>query len=341
MKQSQITVAEMAPHVHGFATNENKTGKITLWFAEWIKNSLKAGKIKPYDLLPPKSDMACHIGVSKGTMQNVFRTLEDEGLVESKQKIGTYIKDKGQNTEKLTSKRETAIEKIKKYLTENNYKKGDCLISIRKLSNITGISNTTVRAAVCSLVSDKVLKNFNNTFIIDNIDFGYQDIETKTLAEKISEKLKILAETIPPGGKLPAGAELAKKFGVSVKTVHDAVKLLSKEGMLQSGRGRYGTIVTDGDTHIFYNYEKIEIKIRSYITENCSIGAKLPPIISLSQKFGVSTKTVKKALDNLAEQGCLTFRRGRYGGTFVTRLPQEAGLSYKWLSLNPDYIVNT
>ena len=45
----QITVAEMAPHVHTFKIGENKVNKITAWHLDWIKKALKSGKIKPYD----------------------------------------------------------------------------------------------------------------------------------------------------------------------------------------------------------------------------------------------------------------------------------------------------
>ena len=37
----QITVAEMAPHIHKFYAGENKVNKIADWLAEWIRLSLK------------------------------------------------------------------------------------------------------------------------------------------------------------------------------------------------------------------------------------------------------------------------------------------------------------
>ena len=93
----RITIAEMAPHVHSFKMGENKVTKISDWLRNWINSALKTGKIKPLDFLPPKGALAFHIGVSLGTIQNVYRIIEDEGLIESKQKIGTYIKEKSTN----------------------------------------------------------------------------------------------------------------------------------------------------------------------------------------------------------------------------------------------------
>ena len=57
--------------------------------------------------------------------------------------------------------------------------------------------------------------------------------------------------------------------------------------------------------------------------------------------YEVSAKTVKKALDNLAEEGYITYTRGRYGGTFVTDIPPAVNEAYKWLAITPDYLQNS
>ena len=58
--------------------------------------------------------------------------------------------------------------------------------------------------------------------------------------------------------------------------------------------------------------------------KNCRIGDKLPSIKEFSVMLSVSTKTIKRALDEIEEDGYVTFARGRYGGTFVTDIPQDA-----------------
>lgn len=338
----QISVAEMSPHVHSFAPGENKVNKISVWLINWIEKSLEAGSIKPFDLLPSKGDLAFHTGVSKGTMQNVFRFVEDCGLVESKQRIGTYIKGykPAQSAEKLTSKRELAANTIKKFIHDNNYKKGDCLISTRKLSEITGISNTTIRMAICSLISENIIKKVNNAFVVEKVNYKLEEIRVQTLVEKTALSLKEYIENeFKAGMRLPPNSELAQNLKVSVKTIHDAIKLLAKEGIVYTRRGQYGTIVSgNNDDNELYYYEKIEFKIRHYIAENCEIGSKLPSIIELAKLYQVSAKTIKKALDNLSEEGYITFTRGRWGGTFVTDIPQEVNEAYKWLALSPSYV---
>ena len=82
------------------------------------------------------------------------------------------------------------------------------------------------------------------------------------------------------------------------------------------------------------------MKIRHYIASNCSVGAKLPSIAKLTEEYNVSAKTVKKALDNLAEDGYVTFSRGRHGGTFVIDIPQGVNEAYRWLAISSDYVSN-
>lgn len=339
----RIQLAEMTPHVHTFLHGENKVDKLSKWLISWIVLKLKSGEIKEHDLLPSKSEIACHIGVSQGTMQNVFRLLEDAGYIESKQKIGSYVKDRaGKRFEKLTSKKDITAEKIKKYMKDNHYKQGDVLISIRKLSTIIGVSSATVRAAITNLILQGVLQKKKRTYILTGRSFRVSETETKTLVEKAALNIKkFIIKNLEPGDKLPAGKTLASMFDVSLKTVHDAVKLLAKEGILYTRRGQYGTIVlsiTDNNKPKLYNYEIIENKLKDLLITNFKVGEKIPSIRILAKQYKTSEKTIKKALDNLSADGYVTFVRGRYGGTFVTDIPSSNTESYTWLALNPDYI---
>lgn len=343
----RITVADMAPHVHKFLSGENKVNKILAWLKNWIELSLECGKITPYDLLPSKADLAYHIGVSQGTIQSVFRLLEDEGFVESKQRIGTYIKDKKNkdNIEKLTSKRELAVEILKRFILENNYSTGDQLLSTRKIAEMTGIPNTTLRFAATTLVKAGILGKSKNHYIVNKSDFSIEKIKPETLVEKIVVNLKkYLEDNFEVGDKIPTNISLAKRFSVSSKTMHDAIKLLVKEGFLHSRRGQYGTIILDNNslkTEISqYNYEKIEQQIKHLIATSYQPNDKLPPIKELAQNYLTSEKTIKKALNNLAEDGYIAFARGRYGGTFVLDIPTDSTEAYKWLAITPEYIEN-
>lgn len=337
----QITVAEMAPHVHSFVGGENKVNKITAWLLGWIENSLRAGKIKPFDFLPAKESLAFHIGVSKGTIQNVFRNLEDFGIVESKQKIGTYIKDKKSvnKTEKLTSKREVICEALKKYIIEKNISVGKSIPATRGLAKELKTTNTTLRLAVNYLVSSGILTKKNNKFYVEKTAFEVSEKKPETLACKLSEKLKkYIKKNLKEGDKLPSNSELAENYNVSIKTIHDTIKTLVKEGVIITRRGKYGSIVVGSkyDNEPYF-YEKVEHRIKEYIIKNCEIGAKLPTIKEFSELYNVSSKTIKKALDDLSDDGYVRFTRGRYGGTFVVDIP-TSGESYTWLAISQEYM---
>ena len=337
----QISVSDMAPHVHNFEYGENKADKLAKWLIDWINNSLKSKMIKYGDFLPSKSELAFHIGVSLGTMQNVFRIVEDTGLIGSKQRIGTFIIDSSNRDclKKLTSKREYAIEEIKKYIIHNSYSVGDKLISARELSKISGLSVSTIRNALNTLVLENILEKSGSALLIKNIQFKIVELENLTLVKKIAKKIQEYIDNNKTKEKLPSNPELAALFNVSIKTVHDALKILSKEGIVVSKRGSYGTVITKAlKSDEPYYYETVEIKIRNYITQNCKVGDKLPSIKKMAEKWKVSSKTIKKALDNLAEENYITFARGRYGGTFVIDIPQNFNDAYTWLALSPNYI---
>ncbi len=338
----RITVAEMAPHVHIFLPNENKVDKISAWLEKWIISELKSGKIKFNDYLPKKGDLACHIGVSLGTMQNVYRTLEDKGLIESRQKIGSYIKDNtsGKNIEKLTSKREVVCEEIKKYITENKYKQGEYLVSARKLSEIISVPFATVMVSLNRLVSEGIIEKKPNGFLVKTVDFEVKNLEQQTLTEKIAEHInRYIKKNLKPGDKLPSNNAMADMFNVSVKTIHDAVKILSVAGIIKTRRGYYGTVVTrnDKEDNVPYYYEQVEQSIKKYIAENSKVGDKLPSIKNFVEVFNVSAKTIKNALDNLEADGYINFVRGKYGGTFVLNIPTVYEKGYTWLALSPEF----
>lgn len=339
LKSRHITVAEMAPHVHSFLPNENKANKIFNWLSNWIKQSLASGKIKPSDYLPTKGDLAFHIGVSLGTMQNVFRMVEDIGLVESKQRIGTIIRNPNEEASvKLTSKRDSACELIKSYLIENKYKIGDTLISTRVLGKELNIPSTTIRVALNKLITENIIEKDKNAFVVKSLKFKINQQESRTLVDKIAEKInKHIKKNLKKGDKLPSSNTLADMYNVSVKTIHDAIYILTIAGIVKTRRGYYGTIVANTDDEELYFYEQVQLKIKKYIVDNCKPNDKLPTIKEFAEVFNVSTKTIKKALDNLAEDGFITFERGRNGGTFVINIPSISEQGYTWLALSPEF----
>lgn len=349
---------------------ESKAVVIANWLVNWIETDFRAAKIKETDLLPQKADLAYHLGVSIGTMQNAFRYVEDKGYVESKQCIGTMVRDwkkPASAVRKLTSKREVCIDLIKKYISDKKMKVSQKLPSSRVLANLIGASANTTRLALESLNSSGIiehdLKGLNETsWVIKTTAFSIADVKldlsnNETLVTKIEKDLEnYITENLKVGDKLPAHEKLSAELKVSIKTIHDALKSLIKSGILLARRGRYGTTVVKmpgesllsprKETSIFasaqetafYNYEKTQNHIKTLIAENYDIGSKLPSIMELSKELDLSPNTIRKALNNLAKDGYLRFVRGRYGGTFVLDIPETSAQSFKWLAVNPKYV---
>lgn len=342
---------------------ESKSVAIAKWMMNWIDNDKN---IKPNYLLPNKPELAYMLGVSIGTIQNSLRYIEDMGYVESKQCIGTIIKDrnsKNNSVRKLTSKREIAISAIKKFIIDKKLQKGQNMPSSRNIASYIQCSTNTTRLALEYLATTGILehkfKNANESgWTVKSTDFSTDDManENITLVKKIKDELKkYITENLKTGDKLPAHGELSKKLSVSIKTIHDALKDLIDEGILLARRGRYGTTIlkmpNDKNVSIkketsifapapdtaFYYYEKTQNHIKKMIAENYEIGAKLPSIIDLSKQLDLSPNTIRKAFHNLAKEGYLAFSRGRYGGTFVIDIPETDEQAFKWLAVNPKY----
>ena len=369
----RIDINELPKEIPNFKNSfESKDSIIKKWLSDWIVSGFKKGKLEENSLLPKKADLAYYLGVSVGTVQNAIRCVEDSGLVESKQRIGTVIRNAAaQNPiiRKSTSKREKVITEIKKYIVENGLKAGDSLPSARQLATITGHSTNTVRLALENLSSNGIIEakmfrtNDANWTIkeIPQIDpeFAAETLSSETLVKKVEKDLKdYISANHKVGDRLPAHFELSEILKVSIKTVHDAMKGLIEERILLARRGRYGTtiirmpgenvlqpekeisIFAKAEDAQFYSYQKIENEIKTFIKDNFEIGEKLPSMENLAQKFDVSSNTIRKALQNLSKQGFVQFSRGRYGGTFVSDSPEaEDGHAFRWLAVSPDYTV--
>lgn len=349
---------------------DSKAIAIANWIISWIETDFSANRIKETDLLPKKAEFAYHLGVSIGTMQNALRYVEDKGYVESKQCIGTMVRDwkkPAVNVRKLTSKRDISIDLIKKYILDKKIKVGQKLPSSRILANAIGASTNTTRLALEYLCSIHIIEhkykasNESNWVLLTNnfkASKANLDISNNvTLVEKIQKDLEdYITKNLKVGDKLPAHDELSTSLKVSIKTVHEGLKVLIKNGILLARRGRYGTTVIKmpnesefspkKETSIFaaaketafYNYEKTQNHIKALISEKYEIGSKLPSIIELSKELDLSPNTIRKAFNNLATEGYLRFTRGRYGGTFVIDIPETTSQGFKWLAVNPKYV---
>jgi DNA-binding GntR family transcriptional regulator len=370
----RIDVSQLPSEIPDFqAPGATKDTLIANWLKSWIADSLEKGLVSENHLLPRKNEIAEHLGVSIGTVQNAIRYIEDEGCVESKQRIGTLVRDirhTGQRMRKQTSKRDQAVLAIKHYLLDHPFQPGETLPSAREIAKAIHSAPNTTRLALEYLSGVGILKSLGNRgnkanwalrMMPETMTGSVQAIESETLIDQLERDLKTLvAEHYEINDKLPSHLELSDIFKVSIKTVHDAMRRLAEQGILHSKRGRYGTYVVRKpdaskfapiDTSIFvpaeevtfYNYQKVERHLKELLCSTYKVGDKLPPMGVLSRDLDVSSNTIRKALQNLAKEKLVAFTRGRYGGTYVTAIPEmtgavTSGKPFEWVSINPETV---
>jgi DNA-binding GntR family transcriptional regulator len=353
-----------------------KDGMIAQWLTAWITEGLANQSLTELHLLPKKSEIANYLDVSIGTVQNAIRFVEDEGHVESKQRIGTVIRQANSSQFRLrkqTSKRDKAVEALQHFIVKKQLKTSEPMPSARELAKAIGSAPNTTRLALEFLASKGILSsrgvrgNKVNWYVADITLMdatvlshphvgGHTEITSETLIDQIERDLKaMVAQEYQVNDKLPSHLELAERFRVSIKTIHDAMRRLVQQTIVYSKRGRYGTYVSrkpgvvsffsheedaefftpvnqadaetalssnfEGASQVFYNYERIEKALKHYIATSHQPGDKLIAMGELASQLGVSSNTVRKALQQLAQEGYVSLTRGRYGGTFVEKLP--------------------
>lgn len=369
-KLTQLKISELGWDIPDLKDiEEAKSIAIGKWLASNIKRDLEISKIQINNILPSKADFAYMLGVSIGTIQNAIRYIEDLGYVESKQCIGTLIKDYKEPTvtiRKLTSKRDLAVEAIKRYILTDGFKVGEQLPSSRTIATIIDYSPNTTRLALEYLSTKNILcHRYNHIkdsgWILMSLDFEIESkvpsAHSETLVDMVVKDLELyISANLKIGDRIPPHSVLANGLKASIKTVHDALKVLIDKGILLARRGRYGTTVIKmpGNTiksslkpetsifapakdTAFYHYEKTQNYIKRMIAQDYEIGDKLPSILELSKKLDLSPNTIRKAFHNLAKDGYLVFSRGRYGGTFVIDIPEVESQTFKWIAVNPQF----
>jgi len=367
----RIEISELPNKLPDFKNSTStKDSLLSGWLINWIENGLKSGKLAKNILLPKKSALASYLGVSIGTVQTAIRFVEDKGYVESKQRIGTFISDvNNQNRElrKQTSKREQAVCALKKIILNNKYSIGTPLPSSRELAKAIGSAPNTTRLALeflagTGIIQPKDINSSKSSWVLKElpkmeVESERLNLESDTLVDKVERDLKdLIIKRFKVSDKLPSHFELAEILKVSIKTVHDAMKRLTAQGILSSKRGRYGTSIMRIPTQAlkdiaiedsifatateasFYNYEKVEQHLKHLVKEEYKINDKLPSMGKLASQLKVSSNTIRKALQKLSEQNIVKFSRGRYGGTFVIGMPKiEETAKFTWLSINPEH----
>ena len=355
----------------------SKEKTVLKWLIDYIGSSLKKGSISYGMLLPAKAELASYLGVSIGTVQNAIRQAEDMGYFESKQSVGTAVKNPDSTStkfEKMLSKKDVAVAELKKYIIDNKIKTGSQLPNVAVLSSIINSHQNTLRLALECLVREGILlrvelKGNKVCWIYQNkieqkTQNPKQDNTVTTLIDKAVERIKkYIEDNCVLGERIPSNEDFSKMLNVSIRTVNEATRILNEQNIILSRRGRYGTIYLNDPQKIkrqkereekslfmsrgqkeslkttyLYSWEKTLDALKKYIIQNHESGDKIPSMKKLADVLSVSTNTVKKAVTMLCDEGYLITQRGKYGGIFVLEVPQKEAEAFTWLALNPNVV---
>lgn len=355
----------------------SKEKTVLKWLIDYIGSSLKKGSISYGMLLPAKAELASYLGVSIGTVQNAIRQAEDMGYFESKQSVGTAVKNPDSTStkfEKMLSKKDVAVAELKKYIIDNKIKTGSQLPNVAVLSSIINSHQNTLRLALECLVREGILlrvelKGNKVCWIYQNkIEQKTQNLKhdntVTTLIDKTVERIKkYIEDNCVLGERIPSNEDFSKMLNVSIRTVNEATRILNEQNIILSRRGRYGTIYLNDPQKIkrqkereekslfmsrgqkeslkttyLYSWEKTLDALKKYIIQNHESGDKIPSMKKLADVLSVSTNTVKKAVTMLCDEGYLITQRGKYGGIFVLEVPQKEAEAFTWLALNPNVV---
>ena len=87
-----------------------------------------------------------------------------------------------------------------------------------------------------------------------------------------------------------------------------------------------------------YSWETTLEALKKYIIQNHQAGDKIPPMAQLAPILGVSTNTIRRAINLMCQEGYLIAQRGKYGGVFILELPEKQTEAFTWLAINPSAI---
>lgn len=247
-----------------------------------IKKYIVENKIQTGESLPSARFLSAEIGNSTNTIRLALDFLAAQGIIEAKafrSNDSNWILKRQpefseteaavlQNeTDSITA--DTLVYKVERELKDyikENYKIGDRLPAHQELSEILKVSIKTVHDAMKTLIDEGYLLarrgRYGTTIIKIPSDAANQNImqplnETSIFAsaaeaafysyQKIENEIrKFIISNYEIGDKLPSMDDLSKQFDVSSNTIRKALQNLSKQGIVNFSRGRYGgTFVVD------------------------------------------------------------------------------------------------
>lgn len=189
-----------------------------LLIAEKIKHEIETGEYQPNDQLPKEFDLAKSYNVSRITVRNAMKELENKGLIYRIQGAGTYVKE--QNiTRSVVSSNQLELINLKKYkLKLLDFEVGQVIPEIAKALEIQpyDIVYTIKRAA---MATNKQLVAFQKIYIPAKVIQGLNmEMMESSIYPLIQEKLNVKpAKAIREISLVHANQEMINKHKVKNK----------------------------------------------------------------------------------------------------------------------------
>lgn len=158
--------------------------------SELIRESILTGELAGKPMLPGARKLCEHFRVSRGTMAQALAILRDEGLIESRDRSGVFIKrEKGAKPQrtplpqaKSWKKAEKIAEDIESMISEGELGVGDFLPYQKSLCVTYRVSPKTIREALRILVGRGIVQQKGTTWIVGS-----------KLLRKMVSKMRVIA----------------------------------------------------------------------------------------------------------------------------------------------------
>lgn len=164
----------------------NKNNKLPLYLQikEQIKYLIIAGKIKPGEKLPHRTQLSSFLQVNNRTINNAINELINEGYLESKRGIGTYVKKRNNNSNNTNDEFDKLVVKFLEEATSMGYSLDEIILSINEnqtsLSNVINANRYLVFIECNQRVLDEYKKEMSSKLDIEVITFLLDEVEEKS-----------------------------------------------------------------------------------------------------------------------------------------------------------------
>lgn len=213
--------------------------------AEWIKNRLETGELKPGTRIDSEYQLCAIFGVSRQTVRHAISVLENEGIVERRRGSGTYIKETVNIGEKEVKTMRVAV--ITTYVQEYIFAS-----MLRELEHTLSVAGYEMQIAITNNAIEKerlILKNILEKNMVDGI------IAETTKSALPNPNLDIYRQIMNKGIPILFVNSYYKELNAPYVSMNDKMAgKIATEHLLKCGHRKIAALfkADDGQGHLRY-----------------------------------------------------------------------------------------